>query len=225
MKLLDDLVTVAMSDVKDGSMSKAVSTLERDENRRKFLSKQGVTPEQTTLVHMKYEGNDYRRYHTVGQNNAGDGIVRESTIVADALFTRDKNLALMLPVADCIGAVLYDAENNVLGLAHLGRHNLEQNGGAGVVAYMKERFCTKPESLHAWLSPAAGKANYPLYDFDGQSMHEVASAQLLKAGVIRNNIKIDGRDTTADMTLFSHSEFLKGNQSTDGRQALIAMMC
>jgi len=46
----------------------------------------------------------------------------------------------------------------------------------------------------------------------------------LAAGIDRNNIDIDSRDTTTDSTLFSHSEFLKGNRSTDGRQAVVCMM-
>lgn len=217
-------VAIHFSALADGSMSKAVDDEQRDENRRVFLAQRGIIPEKTALVHLLYEGDDYCRYHAIGQAEAGDGMVRESTIVADALFTKEKNLALLLPVADCIGVVLYDPTNEVLGLAHLGRHNIEQNGGFETVRYMRDQFGAKPSELEIWLSPAAGKNNYPLYDFNNRSMHDVAHEQLLAAGVPAANITHDERDTTTDPALFSHSEFLKGNRPTDGRQAVVAMM-
>lgn len=222
--MIHDYLTISFSAMSDGSMSKAVSETERDENRRHYLDKQGISPKQTILVYLEYEGDDYRRYVTVGRGDAGDGIVREPTIVADALFTRDKNIALLLPVADCIGAVLYDPTNEVLGLAHLGRHNLLQNGGSETVRYMQAQFGTKPSELKVWLSPAAGKVNYPLYDFGNKGMHEVATMQLLDAGVLPENVIRDERDTTTDPALFSHSEFLKGNRKIDGRQAVVIII-
>lgn len=217
-------VSIYVSTQADGSMSKAVSEPERDENRRKFLAAHDLTPEQTVLVYLQYEGINYCRYRTITQSEAGDGIVIPSNFVSDALFTREKNIALLLPVADCIGMVVFDAANQVLGLSHLGRHSLEQNGGTETIRYMKEQFGTHPADVSVWLSPAAGKENYPLYEFDNQSMHEVAHAQLQSAGVLVENIACDERDTTTDTTLFSHSEFLKGTHNTDGRQAVIAMM-
>lgn len=221
---MNDALVIAMSEIKDGSMSKAISEAERDENRESFLARHGISSDQTVLVHLKYEGDDYRRYSTVRADEAGDGIVYESTIVADALFTKEKNLALLLPVADCIGMVLYDVKNEILGLAHLGRHNLLQHGGAEVIRYIQEHFASNPEDVRIWLSPAAGKASYPLHDFANKSMHEVAMEQLHEAGVLAQNITADERDTTTDPTLFSHSEFLKGNRESDGRQAVVAMM-
>ena len=217
-------VLIAMSQASDGSMSKAVSQAVRDENRRNYLAIQGIRRDETILVHLQYEGDNYCRYHVVTRDSAGDGIVRPPSLISDALFTQEKNLALLLPIADCIGAVVFDEANHVLGLAHLGRHNLLQNGGAKIIHYMEEQFGTHPESLQIWLSPAAGKENYPLYDFDNQGMHDVAYAQLLAAAVPARNIIRDERDTTMDSKLFSHSEFLKGNRQTDGRQAVVAMM-
>ena len=213
-----------MSALNDGSMSKAVTDETRRLNREQFLSLSGITLAQTILVHLKYEGNDYRRYITVGVEQSGDGITQDSSFVADALFTQEKNVPLLLPVADCIGAVLYDPNNHILGLAHLGRHNLEQQGGEQIIRYMQAEFGTDPSVAQVWLSAAAGRANYPLFDFDNRSLHEVALEQLLAAGIQQSSVEIDVRDTTTDSTLFSHSEFLKGNRSIDGRQAVVCMM-
>lgn len=217
-------VSIYFSTQVDGSMLKAVSDAECDENRRKFLAKQGITPAQAALVYLQYEGDDYCRYRTIGQSEAGDGIARLSSFVSDALFTREKNLALLLPVSDCVGVVVYDPAHQVLGLVHLGRHSLLQKGGIESMSYMQREFGTNPAQVEVWLSPAAGQSNYPLFDFEQRSMHEVATAQLKDAGIPGSNIEIDARDTTTDPVLFSHSELLKGNRRTDGRQAVVAMM-
>ncbi len=205
-------------------MSKDVDTEQRRKNRQHFLESQGIKLEQSILVHLKYEGDDYCRYYEVSSEQAGDGMVFDSSIVADALFTRSKRLALFLPVADCVGAVLYDPTLQVLGLAHFGRHNLAQLGGTKVIEFMNQEFGCSPSNVQIWLSPAAGRENYPLYDFNNRSLHEVTMSQLSASGVAVSNIQVDTRDTTKDPSFFSHSEFLKGNRSTDGRQAVVAMM-
>ncbi len=221
---MDESVLIAMSVLADGSMSKAVTSEIRRANREQFLVKSGVTLSQTILVHLDYEGEDFRRYVTVGAEQSGDGMTQDSSITADALFTREKNVAFLLPIADCIAAVLYDSATQAIGLAHLGRHNLEQQGGEQIVRYMQGEFGSAPEHIKVWLSPAAGRINYPLFNFDNRSLHEVALEQLFAAGIAQSNIDIDPRDTTTDESLFSHSEFLKGNRETDGRQAVVCMM-
>lgn len=213
-----------ISTLNDGSMSKSVDDEQRRKNRQKFLESQDIKLEQSVLVHLKYEGDNYCRYYEVSTEQAGDGMMFDSSIVADALFTRSRNLALFLPVADCIGAVLYDQKRQVLGLAHFGRHNLVQSGGSNVVRFMATEFGSSPADIEVWLSPAAGRENYPMHDFNNHSLYEVAIDQLKSAGVNTDNIDVDGRDTTKDVSLFSHSEFLKGNRESDGRQAVVAMM-
>ena len=205
-------------------MSKGADDAMKLTNRRRFLAAYDMAAEQSILVHLEYEGDDYRRYYTVSSDQAGDGIITPPSFVADALFTSSKNLTLLLPVADCIGAVIYDRRNHVLGLAHLGRHNLEQGGGTGIIEYLVSDFGSNPHDIAVWLSPAAGRQKYPLYAFDNRSLHEVAIEQLMRAGVRSSNIEIDGRDTTTDRDLFSHSEYLKGNRASDGRQAVVAAM-
>lgn len=221
---MDSHVLVAVSSIADGSMSHAVDDETRLKNRSRFLAQYSLSASQAVLVHLSYDTNNFRRYYTITNDQAGDGITYPSSIVADALFTQSKNVALLLPIADCIGVVVYDPTHQALGLAHLGRHNLLQSGGTGIIAHMVDEFGSRPADLRLWLSPAAGRENYPLYDFDNRSLHEVALEQLLAAGVGSEQVTIDSRDTTIDQTFFSHSEFLKDNRSLDGRQAVIAIM-
>lgn len=221
-------VSIFVSTTNDGTM-RLTDDMPRDdekiviENRRRFLEKHGVQPEQTVRVQLDYQSKDFCRYSTVAQQAGGEGIIRNGRI-ADGVATRQKNLALFLPLADCVGAVLYDPRHEVLMLSHLGRHNLEQNGGQKSVEYMAEQFGTLPQDIEVWCSPAAGRANYPLLAFDNKSLAEVAQDQLIAAGVQSENIELSLIDTTAHSDYFSHSQFLKGNQSIDGRFAVVAMM-
>ena len=104
--------------------SKSVDENQRRRNRERSLKAQRISLKQSVLVHLQYDDDDYARHYAVGSSQAGDGMTTTSSLVADVLFTRDHKLALFLPIADCIGAVLYDPKYRVFGLAHLGHHNL-----------------------------------------------------------------------------------------------------
>jgi copper oxidase (laccase) domain-containing protein len=192
--------------------------------RKAFLNRHDISSDDTTLVQVVYEGNDYRRYKTLNNNDKGDGITRQATIISDGLVVTKPGHALFLPLADCIGAVLHDPTKDILMVSHLGRHNLEQNGGTESVNYLINKHGVNPHNLTVWLSPAAGKDNYPLYAFDNRGLHEVAIEQLKAAGVLSDNITASPIDSAADPNYFSHSQFLKGNRETDGRFAIVATL-
>lgn len=215
---------IATSTIADGSMSAAVSEEQRTAHQATFLKAHDITLEQTILVKMSYDTDDFARFETVSVQDAGDGIIRKTSRVTDGLFTRDTNLALFLPVADCIAAVAHDPVQNVLGLVHLGRHNLEHYAGQKAIDYMRSEYDSRPSDITVYLGPSAGGDSYPLFLFNNQSLGDVAVAQLLSAEIQLGKIQIDPRDTTKDETLFSHSEYLRGNRSSDGRQALVAIM-
>ena len=219
-------LTILTSARTDGSM-KSTNPDEQsqiDQNRKIFLEKNGINPNDTTLVRLDYETNDYCRYICVDDTEKGDGIVSESTILSDALIVANPNHALLLPLADCIGAVIYDQNTHILMLAHLGRHNLEQFGGTKCIEYLVNQFDIKPDQLTVWLSPAAGKSTYPLFAFNNRGLHEVAIEQLIAAGIDADKITISPIDSSTDDKYYSHSNFLHGKQNDDGRFAVIAYL-
>jgi copper oxidase (laccase) domain-containing protein len=179
-------VTVAVSKVNDGNMHIRTDKTNRDviNNRSKFLEKVDVDIRQTTRVSTIYEGDDYCRYHEVDTSQKGDGMFDGNIITADALVTKDANHALFLPIADCIGAVIFDQRKNILMLSHLGRHAIEQNGGYKSIMYLVKNYQSNPADLLVWLSPAPGSESYPLFNFDNRSLKEVATEQLKSAGVL-----------------------------------------
>lgn len=192
--------------------------------RAAWLSTNNIAPVDTTLVQLSYNTNDFCKYYTLNDDNKGDGITRPASYIADALVVIKPGHALFLPLADCVGAVIHDTRQNIMMLSHLGRHNLEQYGGTKSIEYLVQNHGSKPSELTAWLSPAAGSDNYPLYAFDHRSLHDVAHEQLTAGGLQPQNITASDADSTKHPDYFSHSEHLRGNQESDGRHAVVAVL-
>jgi copper oxidase (laccase) domain-containing protein len=219
-------VVVAVSKVRDGNMHIRTDKSNADviANRIKFLKKNGIDIHQTTRISTVYEGDDYCRYHEVTSRQQGDGMFDENVVTSDALVTKEANHALFLPVADCVGAVIFDPAKNILMLSHLGRHAIERNGGYKSVRYLVDNYGCKPDNLLVWLSPAPGSDSYPLYSFNNRSLKDIIFEQFESAGVSIDHITNDPADTSKNSDYFSHSEFLKGNRTKDGRFAFVAVM-
>lgn len=193
-------------------------------NRNIFLKKHNINIKHTTRVGVTYQTIDYKKYRNVGKESLGKGMTTEGTPPADALVTRDKNHALFLPIADCVGTVIFDPIHEILMLSHLGRHSLEQFGGKSSIEFIVNNYNSDPSNLKIWLSPAPGKENYPVFAFNNKSLKKIAIEQLQSAGILLRNIVDNPADTTNDDRYYSHSEYLKGKSSEDGRFAIVAMM-
>ena len=193
------------------------------QNREKFLRKFSSTPEASVLVQINYDSDNFCRYAVVNEASAGEGIVWSGR-TADALATKQKGLALFLPLADCGGVVLFDPKNQALMLSHLGRHSLEQNGALESVEFMQQQFGSNPNDLIVAISPVAARETYPLYAFENRGIDEVIINQLTMAGVNTERITPPSSYTTSDPNFYSHSEFLAGRQKDDGRFAMVAML-
>jgi len=219
-------VHVAVSQVHDGSVY--IPTEQTNEtivqNRAAWLEQQGIALDDATRVHISYDQEDFCRYRIVDTLHKGEGMRGPSREYSDALITTKPGHALFLPVADCVATTVFDPENGVLMLSHLGRHSLEQDGGVRSVAFLTEKFGSKPGRLKVWLSPAPSKQAYPIFKLEGSGMKEAVFEQLQRAGVLLENITDTPADTATDDNYFSHSEFIKGNKSVEGRFAMVAVM-
>lgn len=226
-------VHVVLSTVEDGSM---YNRHDMDDkiviaNRRTFLAQHDIPFETTTRVSTNLleratitHDTDFLRFEYIGNEQAGDGINGKETIVADALVTDQPGLALMLPVADCVGAVFFDPVHTVLMVSHLGRHSLEQQGALRSVEHLTKEYGSAPEDIQVWLTPAPGKESYQIWALDNKGMKEATFEQLAKAGIPQSNINNDPRDTVTDTNFYSYSEFLKGNRKEDGDHMIAAVI-
>ena len=208
----------------DGSMK----SLDGDQstarkNRTVFLAKNDINPADTTLHTLSYGGDNYCRYRELHDDDKGDGILRDSTIDADAVVVTHPNHAILLPLGDCVGAIIHDPTRDILMVSHLGRQNLEQYGGTKCIQYLIDNYGIDPTQLTVWLSPSAGDG-YPLHAFDNHSLQEVTLEQLAKAGVDEKKVNISTINTLTNLEYYSHSEFLKGNRRANGRFCIVAVM-
>jgi len=219
-------IIFAVSTTADGSMLTRGDEFNQAiiNNRIAFLSNYKITVDQTTRVHVVYEGDNYRRYVEVSDDQKGNGMFDDNVITADALITHVPGHALFLPLADCIGIAVYDPNNHILMVSHLGRHSIEQNGGQTSIKFLADHYKCNPSDLRIFVSPAAGGSSYPLFSFGGRSLKNVLFEQLKSAGVRTSNIIDNTADTALDSNYFSHSQYLAGARDSDGRFAIVAMM-
>jgi copper oxidase (laccase) domain-containing protein len=215
-RLYDGRVGVILTDKTDGNMRGF--SQESSVNQKRTLKQLGVTPKQTARVFVGYDRADFTRYF-LAERASDFAMFDENGVVSDGILTRQKGLAIFLPLADCLGAVLFDKRKNILMVVHAGRHNLAQNGLTLAVQFMSEQVGSNPADIAAWLSPSAGLANYQRPGFTKQSLQDAAIKQLLAAGVKMSSITASDIDTTTDPNYFSHSQ---GDQQQ--RFAIAAVM-
>ena len=200
-------------------------------NRHRFLEEHGFSPNHTTRLVLNMleratitHDTDYCRYIELTQETMGDGMNGVGKVIADALITTQKGAAIILPIADCVGAVFFDPRHEVLMVSHLGRHSLEQQGAQRSVEYLMEHYASDPKDIQVWLSPAPHKVAYQIWALNNQGMKEATFEQLHAAGILSEHITDDPRDTATDTDFYSYSEFLKGNRKEDGDHMIAAVM-
>jgi copper oxidase (laccase) domain-containing protein len=224
---------IGISTVADGSMYNRHDDLDEDiiKNRELYLKHLDIDMDDTTRVDTQLlrravveHETSFCRYVEVGKLERGAGMKNSDIVMADALITKDIGHALMLPVADCVGAALYDSAQHILMLDHLGRHSLEQGGAQKSVEYLYRTYGTNPSDILVWLTPAPSKTSYPIWALNNKGMKEATFEQLLTAGIMLDNITDVTIDTDTNSNYFSYSEFLKGNRLTDGDHMIVAMM-
>lgn len=210
-------IIVAVSSVDDGSMKSGTDPMPSDaeRNRQKFLENLMLPVDRATVFSTSFDSKDYCRYMTAapGLQTAVDGVL-----------TVERRQPIILPLADCTGAVIYDPVNHILMVSHLGRHSTEQYGGLKSIEYMASQHHSIPSELLVWLGPSPNSEDYPLWAFDNRSFRDVLTDQLLSAGVRREHLEISSVDTASNPNYYSHSQYLKHRQNTDGRFAIVAML-
>jgi hypothetical protein len=201
-------VSIFLSDKTDGNMRNlAFANWANEETikiRQGFLDRAGISPDDAALVFVDYSRSDFTQYRLI--ERPGDYRLSNpeaTTEASDGLAVGARCVGLFLPLADCIGAVLFDRRQKLLMLVHAGRHNLEQDGLNAAVHFLAEQGAL-PSDLSVWLSPSAGKKNYPVYSLGGKGLEEIAIEQLTRAGV--TDIASAGIDTTTDENYYSYSE-------------------
>lgn len=204
------------------------------ERRQAFCESVNILYGQTVYQRIMYD--EKQSYGKIVEVSERLTTAHVQEVVADAIYTEHTNVALMLPVADCIPTVVYDERRHALALVHLGRHSSYAKLAQKIVQYFIEKG-SDPVDILVWLGPHAQKGSYVLDWFDKQqdpdwrglySEHNgktyldlAGHAQRLfeREGVATGQITVSPVDTVCDSNYFSHT-----NGDINGRIAVLAML-
>lgn len=227
-----------VSEVSDGNMSFVWGEEQEVRSNRQELFKKASTDERSISI-VQLEHGDEVKYIDESLNNS---LEKESgdKIIADAISTDKRGLGLMLLVADCIPAVLYDQDKKAISIIHAGRKGVELNILGKTIEWMHKKYGTEASDLLLFSGPCIGKESYvfdSIVDIDtvfwgeylrlGQDNKHYMDIigkfkqQGQEAGLVESQINLSEIDTYQDKRYFSHRRSMATGE-TEGRFALLA---
>jgi len=84
----------------------------------------------------------------------------ESTPTCDALITQEKNIPLMVMVADCIPILIYDPVKKVIATVHAGRTGIFSKILPKTINKMKERYTSNVKDINVSFGPSIHQCCY-----------------------------------------------------------------
>jgi YfiH family protein len=78
---------------------------------------------------------------------------QQNNIIADALVSKEKNIALAIMTADCLPIILSTLDGGAIGAIHGGWKPLAK----GIIKNTIEAMSLNPNDLYVWLGPCIGK--------------------------------------------------------------------
>ena len=171
-----------------------------------------------------------------------DSSMKGKVIFTEALITKEKNLPLFLTTADCLPIAFWDAQSEVIALAHCGWRPTNRKLVSKVIARMEAEFNSNPKDLFVSIGPGIHKESYifknPIqktipdwFEFledtpEGDTHIDLVGynkAQLLEAGIPENQIEIDSNDTFLSEDYFSHFRSVR-TEEQESRFATVLML-
>lgn len=118
--------------------------------------------------------------HQVHGNEAVELTADLPPTKADAIYTREKNMACIVKTADCLPILLAAKDGSEVAAIHGGWRSL----ASGIIANTLKQLNTAPENLMAWLGPAISQAAFEVGPEVKQQFLQLDSdlAQAFKAG-------------------------------------------
>jgi len=123
---------------------------------------------------------------------------------ADALITDIKNICLSIVVADCAPILFFDKKKKVIGACHAGFKGTEKSIAYKTVKALKKHFNSNPKDIIAGIGPSICFSHYEKID-----LWEENKQQLLKAGILGENIEISKICTFENNKIFFSERFQK----------------
>lgn len=138
--------------IKDGNLAYHVNDNKRnvDKNRQDLSSKYNFD-----LKNLRFM-NQIHKDNIQIVTNKSENLIDS----CDALITNEKNLPLLVMVADCIPILLFDEVKNVISAIHAGRNSTFMNITKKCALKMIEEFGCEPKNIKAILGPSIQKCCY-----------------------------------------------------------------
>ena len=132
--------------------------------------------------------------HGVGVAIVNQGGKGKVIPAVDALITREKNLSLVIRVADCGPVWIHCEKTSAIGLVHSGRKGTEAGVVGATIRRMREEFGSEPSSMLALLGPCIRPPHYEV-DFAGEILRQLERDKVGK-------VVDSGLCTASDLTRF-----------------------
>ena len=237
--MLSDRFICRTSEKSDGNMAFRFGSA--DEvlfSRRHFLSPYGIELKNLAVMQVEYG----ERIVMADEHLCGTGAFKEPGVLAEALMTKEKNLFLFLPTADCLPVAYCDPVQEVIALAHLGWKPTMKRVAPKVIQRLSKDCGTKPEDILVSIGPGIHKESYRfvnpmqkdlpewkpfLHDLPGGDTEVdlvgFNVAELVRAGVLESNIEVSPFDTAKSPDFFSHYRSVRTGEP-EGRFATVLGM-
>ncbi|HQO38111.1 MAG TPA: peptidoglycan editing factor PgeF [Candidatus Omnitrophota bacterium] len=146
-------ITMRFSGRADGNMSLTHGdTAGSLDNRRRFLQAAGI--DASRLVCARQVHGDAVACVTEADIGRGAADQTEALPDTDALITDRRRVPLAVFTADCLSIFLYDAQQQVIGLAHAGWRGTKENIAGKTVQAMMKHYDCMPENIYAGFGPS-----------------------------------------------------------------------
>jgi copper oxidase (laccase) domain-containing protein len=162
----------------------------------------------------------------------------------DGLITRRPGNGVMLNTADCAATVIYDPNERVLALGHIGREGAALDIGPKIVRYLQQTYRTKPADLLVHFGASIAPESYLLTyvgeplrqeawrpyirEVDGRFATDIvgyAAQRLLETGIQGQNIARSPIDVATHPDYFSFTEHLSDKTNiADGRNGFLVTL-
>ena len=140
--------------------------------------------------------------HGVGVAIVNEGGKGKVIPTVDALITREKNLSLVIRVADCGPVWIHCEKTGAIGLVHSGRKGTEAGVVGATIRRMREEFGSEPSSMLALLGPCIRPPHYEV-NFAGEILRQLEREKVGK-------VVDSGLCTAADLKRFYSYRAEKG---------------
>jgi len=198
---------VFCSEVQDGQMD--MQTEQGQQNAKAFLSKVGAFEQLCYMTQV--HGAEIVFVDRPGSFESVDGLIA------------DQDFTLAVKTADCIPVVFCAENSKIFGAIHAGRKSITEGILSDSLAQKIRELSLSPEDIFVFLGPHIRKENYNLLEGtfealkdtkwtqfisnrEGQNYFDMTAAatwQLVKVGVLKENIIDSGIDTFDDPAFFS----------------------